>query len=159
MPARESSTNQLSLDLSAEGVETLPGTFDFDAEFRAALNKAIKDSRFSRAAIAARMTELIYGDSGEGAITKAMLDARTAQSRAQYAFPVAWLPAFCIATGDSSVLERIAARAGRHVLTSDQLFLTELGTAIVAERDARAKVAALRKSIKPGMAGGGEGRR
>lgn len=64
------------------------GSLNVCVEFRNGLARAVKESPLSRAEIAARMTDLVFGDAGDGDISKTQIDAWTAPSREAWRFPL-----------------------------------------------------------------------
>lgn len=107
--------------------ESAPGAFDFDGRLRRLLNDAVKRCDKSRAVIAAEMTDLVFGDAGEGEITKAQLDSWTAPSRGEWRFPLCYLPAFIKVTGAVDLLDAMAALVGCKVLAGEAVIDAELG--------------------------------
>lgn len=97
---------------------------DLDLEWRAWLNEAIKQCPRSRAEIAAEIKRLI-GDDPDYPISVALLNAWTAASKTDYRFPLIYLPAFIRATGADWLLERLASKLGRAVVTPDDAQLAE----------------------------------
>lgn len=102
------------------------GSLNFDAELRALLSEAIASSGKSREEIAARMERLLGSDPNYP-VSRATLDAWTAPSRTDWRFPLLYLPAFIIATGAHELLEAIARRCGRLVVTDEERDDIELG--------------------------------
>ena len=107
--------------------EPVPGAFDFDLQLRNLLNRAIKESPKSRAEIAAAMTDLVFGDAGDGEITKVQLDSWTAPSRGDWRFPLCYLPAFVKAADAVWLLDKVAAMVGCKVLVGSEALDAELG--------------------------------
>lgn len=142
--------DQLSLDRYFEverRPEPTPGALDYDARVRNLLSTAIKESDRSRAEIAAAMTDLVYGDAGEGEITKAQLDSWTAPSRADWRFPLAYLPAFVKATNAHWLLDTIAESVGCKVLVGAEAVMAQVGALELQERHIKGRKAALLKSL------------
>ena len=123
---RKGARGQLSLDSLFEPQAPRAGSLNVALELRNALSEAIRDCGLSRALIAATMTDLIWGDAGEGEITKAQLDAWTAPSRGEWRFPLEYLPAFVQATGAVELLKLLAGKVGCFVLPSEQVKVMEL---------------------------------
>lgn len=107
--------------------EPTAGSFGFDLELRNLLARAIKECPKSRAAIAAAMTDLVFGDAGDGEITKAQIDSWTAPSHGEWRFPLCYLPAFVKATDSVWLLDRIAGRLGCKVLAGGQIMDAQIG--------------------------------
>lgn len=126
---------QLSLDGLFETGGPRPGSLDIALELRNALSNAIRSCGLSRAQIAARMTDLIWGDAGDGEITKAQLDAWTAPSRADWRFPLEYLPAFIQATGSIDLLKLLAEKVACFVLPTEQVKVMELAVLNVRRQE------------------------
>jgi hypothetical protein len=106
-------------------LEPLPligGSLNYSLELRHVLTAAIKRSAHSRQAIAQRMSEL----AGEE-ITKAQLDAWTAESRALWRFPFAYAAGFEAACECNDLQELLARKRGSRVLTGNDILYAELG--------------------------------
>ncbi len=127
---------------------------DHDLSFRNGLARALKESSLSRAQVAARMTDLMYGDAGESEVTKAQIDSWTAPSRDAWRFPLSHLPAFIQATGAVWLLETVAAACGCVVLTDEQAGLIELGEIRATQVRLDARERALLKDLPEGFARG-----
>lgn len=89
-----------------ERAVTAPGRLNIAARMTLAARCAIRNAPKSREVIAEEMSEL----TGEH-ITEAMLNNWTAESH-PHRVPGEWIPAFCIATGDNSMIEIQAEAAG-----------------------------------------------
>lgn len=138
--AKGADTRQSELALDAPA----PGSLLFDAEFRAALAKAIADSGKPRETIAIEMEQLL-GSDPDYPISRALLDAWTAPSRTTHRFPAIYLPAFVRATGAGWIFDVIVGKSGRRAITPVESAHAELGRAL-AERDrADADIKRLRK--------------
>jgi hypothetical protein len=98
------------------------GSLNFDFELRDALSKAIESSALSRVQIAARMADL-----SASKVSEAMIDSWTAPSRGKWNFPVRLALAFDVVTDSTCVLELLARREGRKVLTTEEALDAELG--------------------------------
>ena len=123
--------------------QTLAGSLDISTKTRSALNAAIKQSPLSRHLIAGRMSELLDRD-----ITKAMLDSWTADSKDGWKFPAEYIPAFCMATEDVSMLDLLCSECKcLCVKTEDQLRL-ELGHIMSQELALRERKRQLQSKMK-----------
>ncbi|HEX2959105.1 MAG TPA: hypothetical protein VHO70_19875 [Chitinispirillaceae bacterium] len=121
----------------------LAGSLDISTKVRSALNAAIKKSPLSRHLIAGRMSELLDRD-----ITKAMLDAWTADSKDGWKFPAEYIPAFCVAVEDVSILDLLCNECKcLCVKTEDQLRL-ELGHIAAQEIALRERKKQLQSKMK-----------
>jgi hypothetical protein len=102
------------------------GSLNFDAEWRAALNRAIDECGFGRGNIAIEMERLLGGDPNYP-VSVALLNAWTAPSKTDYRFPLTYLPAFIRATGAVWLLDVLAGKCGRVTLTGEEEQLVEIG--------------------------------
>jgi hypothetical protein len=130
----------------------VPGTFGYDREVRNLLARALKECPQSRSVVAAAMTDLIFGDAGQGEITKAQIDGWTAESHEAWRFPLAYLPAFIQATGAIWILEQLADKCGCRILVGQEALLAEWGMLQVAEQQIRARQKALQKALPDDIA-------
>lgn len=108
------------------------------------------------------MTDLMFGDAGDGEVTKAQLDSWTAPSRDGWRFPASHLPAFIQATGAVWLLDLLARRCGCSIVRDDHAGLIELGELSAAKERIAARENEIRKSLPKsllkdimGRAGGG----
>lgn len=141
-----------------------PAAFDFDAQLRNLITRAIKESEKSRAETAAAMTDLIFGDAGDGEITKAQIDSWTAPSRTDWRFPLCYLPALIQATGAVWLLDRIAQMVGCKVLIGEQALLAQWGALEIQDQKIKADKQRLKKLLGADaaerlLAGAGKGGR
>ena len=89
------------------------------------------------------MSELLDRD-----ITKAMLDAWTADSKDGWRFPAEYIPAFCIASEDTTLLDLLCNECScLCIKTEDQLRL-ELGQIAAQEIALRERKKTLQNSLK-----------
>ena len=100
----------------------LPASFDLDHQIRILITDAIKRSPKKRQQIAEEMTNLL-GRS----VTAQMLMDYTAESRKQYHFPAAWIPAFCEVTADFRLVDCLNEKIGLRVVTQEEEMFIELG--------------------------------
>ncbi|MEQ8346193.1 MAG: hypothetical protein RIB84_22380 [Sneathiellaceae bacterium] len=94
------------------------------------MSGAIKSAPASRAAIAARMSELTGSR-----ISTHMLDACTSTAHHRHRFPAEWLPAFELATESRSVLTMLADARGALVLYGAEAIDAQLGQIRRARRE------------------------
>lgn len=94
------------------------------AEICARMTEAIGASGRSRPEIAERMGQYL-----DEAVSKAILDAYTAQSRPAHNINLKRAIAFDLATGQHALLKLFAAKCGAKVLFGSETLLTELGRA------------------------------
>ena len=86
---------------------TAPGAMDFEQRLRSLLNDAIKAGPFFDRESLAIAVSVAAGRT----ITKAMIDSWTGASRPHH-FPADLVPAFCVALGNSILLQGLAEAAG-----------------------------------------------
>jgi len=84
-----------------------PGALNFEQRLRSLLNDAIKAGPFADRDALASAVSVPAGRT----ITKAMIDSWTGASRPHH-FPADLVPAFCIALGNSILLQGLAEAAG-----------------------------------------------
>lgn len=121
MAGRGAASGQLTLDalLAVNEPPCTPGSLDCTAQLCATLSAALKATPLSRFEIAARMSELV----GEE-ITKAQLDAWTAESKERHRFPFEYAAAFEAACGTTALQELLGRlRGSRPLAPEDQLDL------------------------------------
>jgi len=99
-----------------------PGRLNIDATLREMVSEALKKTRLSRYEVAAEMSRLIGRE-----ITKSQIDSWSAESKENHRFPLAYLNAFCEATGDKSIVRLIAEKAGGFFIEGEDALYTELG--------------------------------
>jgi hypothetical protein len=112
-----------------------PGSMNDSSEVRAALVDAIRKSGKSRAQLADEMTRLTGTE-----VTVRRINAFTAESREDYRFPSELTRAFCMATGDFSLLYILAELAGLHVVTAEEMELLELGRQFLKRKSAEERI-------------------
>ena len=120
------------------------GSLNCEAELRIALCEGIDASPHDRYEIARRMSEL----TGKK-ITKAMLDAFTAESKSQHRFPFEFAAAFEAACGDGcSILQNLLARKrGCAVLSVDELLFAKLGAIRKQQDDLRQQEQTIKRHL------------
>lgn len=123
MKSRDVLTVDLFDDLYPVPVErgNKPGSLDIDTELRHLLSDLIKASPLSRHQLAARMSELIGHN-----ITKNTLDTWTAESRVEWRFPVAYLPAFEAALETHELMAYLADLRGAKLYVGKEAQLGKL---------------------------------
>lgn len=115
------------------------GSLNFAVELANFLTEAMRRSGHNRYQIAARMSELTGED-----ITKTMLDAWTAESKAGHRFPFEYSAAFEVACETTGLQELLGRKRGSRILVGKDNLFAELGR-IHAER---AELAEREKTIK-----------
>lgn len=136
----------------------MAGAANIGRALRAALSQAMELCPYSRAEIAARMTEALFAAGEEGEVTLSQLNAWTAPSRGDWRFPLEYLPALVEATGAVWLVDWLAQRCGCRALRGEQAVLVEMSAKEVLARKAAAEakrlqreVAALKEQVTPDM--------
>lgn len=124
--------------------ELKTGSKNISHELRKVITRAIKSSNQSRHQIAGLMSDLLDIE-----ITKSMLDSWTADSKDMHRFPAEYVPALCLAIGNTAPLQLLCiATQGQFIKTEDQMRL-ELGQI----QAARMQLAEREKAIKQSLRG------
>jgi len=110
--------------------EDIPGRLNIDLQIRELITQSLKKTRLSRYEVAGKMSELLAKE-----ITKAQIDAWSAESKEGHRFPLAYLPAFCEATGDSTLIKFIAEKCGGFYIENEEAIYTELGKIEQAKKE------------------------
>ena len=110
------------------------GSMNVDDLLRRSLNRAIKRCPLSRPQIAGEMSHLLGVD-----ITKAMIDAWTAESKDNYRIPASYLPAFCQVTGSTEPIEILSDAAGMYSMPGPDALRAEIQRFAEAEKQARSE--------------------
>jgi hypothetical protein len=95
-------------------VSTL-GKSSIDAAVRSIVSEGLKRSPLSRELVAGRMSEIL-GVS----ISKAQLDAWSAESKENHRFPVVYVHAFCLAAGDYALMRYMAEMCGGYFVQGEE---------------------------------------
>lgn len=149
MARRQGSARQLTFEYFGvpRHPSRTPGGLQFSLELRNLLSCAVKESALSRAEIAAAMTDRLFGDAGDGEVTKAQLDSWTAPSRDAWRFPLEYLPAFLEATGAIWLLDKVAEKCGCRVLVGEQALLAELGAIALHKKRLSEREVELKRTV------------
>jgi len=145
----DSDRRQLSLDgyfALPRPPQPLPGSHQFALQLRNILTRALKECPLSRSQVAARMTDLMYGDAGDGEVTKVQLDTWT-RSDPSWRFPLEALPAFIEATGAVWLLDVLAEKCGCRILVGEQALLAQLGAVILERKRLGELEASIKRSV------------
>lgn len=119
------------------------GSLAYAEELCAVLAEAITRSGLTRYSIAARMSELTYRD-----ITKAQLDAWTAESKDGWRFPFEYAAAFEVACGCICLQELLARKRGTRILVGEEALLAEMGRLDQQEINIKKSKAAIRERLQ-----------
>jgi hypothetical protein len=100
----------------------ISGKASIDAAVRSIISDTLKRCPLSRYEVAARMSEILGVE-----ITKAQIDAWSAESKENHRFPLVYTGAFCIATREKTLARYIAQLCGGYFIESEDALLLELG--------------------------------
>lgn len=115
------------------------GSISYSREIAAAMSAALKHCQADRIEVAARMTRLMGRE-----ITLSMLNAYTAESRADHNVSLERAIAFDAATDGYALLHFFAAKRGCRVMVGEDALLAELGQIDRTEQQLRERKAALK---------------
>jgi hypothetical protein len=128
---RKSPDNQLDFHLILGGQDNSTpkekvnavedGSLDFDQRLKRALNIIVKKSAYSREQIAEMMTAVTGRP-----VTKTTIDSWTGAARPNQ-FPAHLIPAFCVVTGSTELLELLAEPCGVRTMQTREAQLAKLG--------------------------------
>lgn len=119
------------------------GSMQCAEEVCAVLTDAITKSGKSRYEVAARMSELLGRE-----ITKAQIDAWTAESKIEWRFPFEYAAAFEVACGCIILQELLARKRGTRILVGEEALLAEMGRIDREERELHERKLQLRNRMK-----------
>ncbi|MBN4063443.1 hypothetical protein JYT79_01540 [Cardiobacterium sp. AH-315-I02] len=119
------------------------GNLDMDIPLRDALSDALKHCDHDRWQVAAEMSRLTGRE-----ISKHMLDAYTAESRADHNFPFRYAAAFEVATGSFCLTHLLAKVRGCEVLVGDEALFAELGRVEQMEAELKQQKIALKRYLE-----------
>lgn len=111
----------------------------FRAKLKRGMAQAIRECPHDRPTIAARMAQYL----GLPSISKAMLDAYTAESRASHDISLTRFKGFVYATGAVWLWDMIVSEDGLLLLEGDEARLAEIARLQQEQRELAAKVKAL----------------
>lgn len=123
--------------------EPTDGSLDYATELCCVLSDALKKTPLSRYQVAARMSELTGQD-----ISKAMLDAWTAESKTPWRFPFEYVAAFEVACDTTCLQELLGRKRGSRILVGEETLLTELGRIGKQKADLAAREKAIKERIR-----------
>lgn len=109
-------------EMTAQSEEPAPGSLDMAAELCATLAAAIKAAPYSRAEVAARMSDL----TGKP-ISEDMLNKWTSKAGEGWRFPMEFAAAFEVATGTQDLMLLLARKRGVVVMTRKDSRDLEIG--------------------------------
>jgi hypothetical protein len=127
----------------------IQGKASIDAAVRSLISDALKKSPLSRYEIAARMSDLLGVE-----ITKAQIDAWSAESKEHHRFPLVYIGAFADATINKSLARYVAQLCGGHFIEGEDAVRLELGRIEEQKAELQRKEQAIRAFLdtqkKPG---------
>jgi hypothetical protein len=115
------STGQLTFLSGLEPPSGTPGSFSISAHLKGLLSEGIRQSGMSRYEVAAKISELLGWE-----LSKAMLDAYTAESKDGHRVPAEILPAFSFVTGYYEPLRMLCETAGGQFLGGEHTVYAEM---------------------------------
>lgn len=108
-----------------------PAALSFDGRLRRAISEALKGCPRSREEIAAEMAVTLERPT----LSKAMIDAYSAESRTRHSISVTAFVALIRATGQTWLLDVVAEACGCVVLEGEEARLAERGRLLEARRE------------------------
>ncbi|MEN5278727.1 hypothetical protein ABE527_17495 [Brucella sp. TWI432] len=108
----------------------------FRSKLRRAMSEAIRQCPYERPVIAARMAQYL----GLPNITKAAIDAYTAESRATHDISLLRFKAFVRATGAVWLWDMVVSEDGLTLLEGDEVRLAEIAALQQQQRELKAKL-------------------
>ncbi len=144
MKTTTSDPRQLTLEELFEIPRTVnpqPASLDYAKELRHLLSDVLKKTTKSRFEVASRMSELTGHD-----ISKAMLDAWTAESREAWRFPFEYATALEISCDTYALTEFMARKRGCRVFVGDEIRQAEIGRIESQIDELATKLKALKKA-------------
>jgi hypothetical protein len=130
-------------NLFSNGLSADPGSMNDGQLVKSAVVEAIRRSGKTRESLADQMSALTGME-----ITVRRINGFTAESREDLRFPLELVRAFCVATGDFSILRRVAELAGFRLVDAAEWDLLELGKEFLRQKRATEKVAALEARLR-----------
>lgn len=118
------------------------GSLDYASELRHILSDSITASGKNRYEIAAEMSRLLGTE-----ITKAMLDAWTAESRSPWRFPFEYAAAFEVATNCYSLVGLLTRKRGCKAYWGREAVMLELGRLEKDEQDLKRRKSRLKQLL------------
>lgn len=115
------------------------GKSSIDQAVRSIISHALKLAPLSRELVAGRMSEIL-GVS----ISKAQIDAWSAESKENHRFPVVYVHAFCLATGDYGLMRYMAELCGGYFVQGEESVDFAIGRATEEIKRLQGKVRKLR---------------
>jgi len=145
---RRIDNRQLSMDFESlfaipDPKEPTAGSMDCGSELRHLVSKTLKACPKDRFTIAAEMSMLTGRE-----ISKSMLDSWSAESRAEWRFPLEFAPAFEVATGTSVLTEFMARKCGRKVYAGTDVLAAELGKLSALKDEIDGKIRILKQHLR-----------
>ena len=118
------------------------GSLDYATELRHVLSDAITASGKNRYEIAAEMSRLTGIE-----VTKAQLDAWTAESRTVWRFPFEYAAAFEVATGSYSLVDLLTRKRGCKAYWGREAVMLELGRLEKDEQELKRRKSKLKQLL------------
>ena len=150
MTRKTTDPRQESLDLQffpvPEKLSPQQGSADVSTQIRETIGETLATAKTQgfgdRHAVAAEVSRLAGRD-----CTKNMLDRYSAPSAEDWRFPLEMLPAFVQATGDYTLLDRIAEACGCKVLRSEEAWIAEYAALLAQKSELDQRLSAFKKEL------------
>jgi hypothetical protein len=126
----------------------IQGKASIDAAVRSLISDALKRCPLSRYEVAAKMSEILGTE-----ITKAQIDAWSAESKENHRFPLVYIGAFCDATTNKSLGRYIAQLCGGHFIEGEDAVRLELGRIEEQKAELQKKEQAIRAFLNTNKGG------
>jgi len=120
-----------------------PGRLNLDAAVKELITEALKRSPLSRYQIAAEMSRKLGRE-----VTKAQIDAWSAESKENHGIKVFVLNAFMEATGDKTILHLLCETAGGRFAEGREALYTELGRIDQKEKELSEKKKLIKATLQ-----------
>jgi hypothetical protein len=145
---RRINDSQTTLDFNAlfeipKPQESIAGNMDYSFELRHLISDTLKACPLDRFAVAAEMSRLTGKE-----ITKGMIDSWSAESRAEWRFPLEFAPAFEVATGTYALTEFMARKRSCKVYAGEDLYAAELGKLEKLKNEVNQKIKLLKNHME-----------
>lgn len=130
-------------DLFTEEPRLSSGSLQHSIELREVMSEALRTSQLTRYEVAAEMSRLLGVE-----ITKAQLDAWTAESRSNWRFPFEYAAAFDAALGGHVLQDLLARKRGTRVARGPDSMLADLGRIEQMMRELRTLRQRIQQALK-----------
>lgn len=119
------------------------GSMNVSQQIRDIISESLKKCPLSRFQIAGEMSNLTGRE-----ISKTMIDSWSAESREDHRFPLEFLPAFCNATANMTLLRFVCEKCGGSYIEGQDTLRLEYGRTIELEKKLARKKRALKDLLE-----------